>query len=183
MRHLLWACGIAVVALLLNVQFSANAQLLEAEDLVKHPHLKAWSNIIPNASRRFVLLTDFSNQAVLDRETGLVWERSPGTLRWTWGRAGEKCIDKVTGGRKGWRLPSIIELMSLIDPVSGAPFPPGHPFTEVGGTYWSATSSAADASLAWVMFSVSGEATTFTKTSLTSFGIWCVRGGITADAY
>ncbi len=58
------------------------------------------------------------------------------------------CTTRTTGNRKGWRLPSVHELASLIDSnnLSGNPdLPPGHPFTNVQGEpeiYWSATTAA-----------------------------------------
>ena len=45
-------------------------------DPATQPHLKSWSNKIP-AAKRFVKLADFNNEAILDRETGLVWEQRP----------------------------------------------------------------------------------------------------------
>jgi hypothetical protein len=72
------------------------------------PHLKTWSNIIHDATKRFVVLADFENgdgpgrHAVLDRETGLVWEQSPQTTNHTWLDARFQCANKNIGGRKGW---------------------------------------------------------------------------------
>jgi hypothetical protein len=86
------------------------------DDPVRQPHLKTWSNIIPNTAKRFVVLVDFNNQAVLDRETRLVWEESiAGGSGVTWAEAAYACINKNVGGRKVWRLPSITELLSLVD--------------------------------------------------------------------
>ena len=39
----------------------------------------AWSRKLP-AATRFLVLTDWNNEAVLDKETGLVWERTPDSL-------------------------------------------------------------------------------------------------------
>src|SRR5262249_11284788 len=70
----------------------------------------AWDQTLAS-STRFLILIGFSNQAVLDRETGLVWQRSPDTAPTTWLNARKGCINKSVGGvqRKGWRLPAINE--------------------------------------------------------------------------
>ena len=83
---------------------------------------------------RFLVLTNWNNEAVLDKETGLVWERSPATTTHTWSEARFQCTARTTGNRKGWRLPSIHELASLVHPSVASPGPTllaGHPFTDV----------------------------------------------------
>jgi hypothetical protein len=88
---------------------------------------------------RFVILTNLSRHAILDRETGLVWARmvapnrvAPSELAMTWRDADRACRELVVGNRGGWRLPTIQELQSLVDgtvPVSDLPrLPAGHPF-------------------------------------------------------
>jgi hypothetical protein len=155
--------------------------------LAEEIHLKSWSNVIPNAARRFVVLIDFNNEAVLDRETGLVWEKSP-TNQLPWGPSREACLQKNVGGRKGWRLPSISELTSLIDanlsPPPNTPIlTPGHPFLipPIMHHHGSATTDATDPSIAWAMDLGSGFVTPSAKTDTTH--IWCVRGLMNADTY
>lgn len=103
----------------------------------------SWDKKI-DASERFQVLKAFKNDAVLDRETGLVWERSPSTDTFAWENARLYCAQKAVGGRGGWRLPAFNELASLVDPTIIDPavprLPKGHPFRDVqAGDYWSAT--------------------------------------------
>lgn len=51
--------------------------------------------------------------AVLDLETGLVWERVPTTSSYNGYSVFSWCTGRITAGRAGYRLPRIEELMSL----------------------------------------------------------------------
>src|SRR5262245_38164787 len=96
-------------------------------------------------SERFHVLAAFQDQAVFDRETGLVWERSPSTQPMPWSSARLFCARKAVGGRGGWRLPAFYELASLVDPSvhTGPRLPAGHPFQNVqAAAYWSDTAFA-----------------------------------------
>ena len=71
---------------------------------------KNWDKKLPNTSR-FTVLMDFGGAAVRDNETGLVWEQSPETKTQNWSGARFHCPSRTIGGRKGWRLPSVHELV------------------------------------------------------------------------
>jgi len=108
-------------------------------------------------STRFKCVMDAA--AVLDKETGLVWEKSPEVVGTdpkakNWARAVNYCLDKAVGGRKGWRLPTIEELASLLEPGSASTvlLPTGHPFINIQGTfYWSATTNSSDNGYAYFL--------------------------------
>ena len=138
----------------------------------------SWDKQINN-SGRFKVLDDFADAAVLDKETGLVWDQSPDTTTQNWFSALVHCYQREVGGRKGWRLPTIEELASLVDPNNpgGDPdLPPGHPFSNVqSSTYWSATTVAISTSLAWHVIFIDGFVGNVGKSS--AFHVWCVRGG------
>ena len=161
----------------------------------KSETLHSWDIKIDDATKRFSVLGDFNNEAVLDRETGLVWERSPLTTIHQWVPARSQCTSRTTGGRRAWRLPSVHELATLMDPNNpqGNPdLPVGHPFDRAAvqsATYWSATTDAnrpADVAafrpaFPWVVnFDTSS---VFIDDPTSSFFVWCVRGGMNADAY
>ena len=143
----------------------------------------SWDQQLP-AATRFIVLSNWNNDAVLDRETGLVWERAPDRTRYQWHAAHFHCINSVLGGRRAWRLPTLQELASLVDPTVGDPgpfLPPGHPFTNLSGfEYWSATSNADNPSSAYtVTFRLGGLTAGWSKTN--DWVVWCVRGGQGVD--
>jgi len=142
-----------------------------------------WDKKLPSASR-FTILSAFGDAAVRDDETGLVWEKTLETTEMSWTDARAACANKDVGGRKGWRLPSISELASLVDPSirTGHTLPLGHPFTNVQmDVYWSATTVAGAPNSAWLVFFDTGKVSTGFKTI--TFHVWCVRGGMHADQY
>ena len=138
-----------------------------------------WHQILP-AAQRFVMV--MSNQAVLGKETGLVWEQAPSTSTSTWPSVQIHCNEMTLGNRKGWRLPTVQELASLVDPTQSDPvLPAGHPFTNVQSTgYWSATTVATNTSNAWVVDFDDGSVVGWNKSGSAWF-VWCVRGGQGVD--
>jgi hypothetical protein len=86
---------------------------------------------------RFIVLSNMNSAAVLDRETGLVWERSPSPGPFVnWLQAHYVCNKLILGNRFGWRLPTVQELASLMEPrILDVPpinwLPAGHPFGNV----------------------------------------------------
>ena len=143
----------------------------------------AWAQKLP-AATRFVIMTNWNSEAVLDRETGLVWERSPDPLPRDWSEARSHCIVRIVGDRLGWRLPTIEELTSLMDrsqPPSS--LPAGHPFTTPVPPFraWTLTptfllqNGAFLGSFDGTPFPVLQGAIQTTSTA------WCVRGGQGSD--
>ena len=65
-RHLTYALGTFVMGSALVLAGQAGVLADDSDDSSRQPHLKSWSNIIP-AAKRFVVLADFNNEAVLDR--------------------------------------------------------------------------------------------------------------------
>jgi hypothetical protein len=134
-----------------------------------------WSQILP-AAERFVLV--MANAAVLDKETGLVWQRL-GTYLQDWNYSSYYCYDLNLGGRKGWRLPSVDELSSLVDPSQSNPaLPAGHPFTVVYASnnyYWSSTANPFYSDQVWMVGFSDGHAYGTVKT-VAHYAL-CVRGG------
>jgi Protein of unknown function (DUF1566) len=175
--------GLLSLSLGLVVGAALLASPAQAQTVANGPYyaMPSWDQTLPSATR-FIILSNFANAAVLDRETGLVWEKSPQTLAESWSRARLSCANKTTGNRKGWRLPSLPELASLIDPTQSNPaLPPLHPFTTVlSRDYWSATTFAEDPTFAWIV-NVNDGAVTGNKRD--SLQVWCVRGGMNAEAY
>jgi len=135
-----------------------------------------WSKVINEG--RFKVLSEFNNEAVLDNETGLVWERSPDPSKErNWLDSQIFCNDKTVGKRKGWRLPTVQELGSLMDLTqSGPALTRGHPFKKVvAHHYWSATTSAFDPGNGWYI-NINRGGVSLVPRSFPRY-VWCVRAG------
>ena len=146
---------------------------------IKEHRMSRWDRSIDNA--RFQVLQEFNNEAVLDRETGLVWERQPSNQAVAWPNARLSCAQKSVGGRGGWRLPAFYELASLIDPAvnAGVALPPGNPFLQVQATdYWSDTQFVGGPNVLIVNFAAVAGTIKVTDASLAAARhAWAVRGG------
>jgi len=177
--------GILVIVTVALAPAVAHAQTTSVGPYYATP---SWDQQLPGATR-FVVLSNWvdaahpsGGAAVLDRETGLVWQRSPSQPDIVWLDALDYCNQLTAGGRLGWKLPSIQELNTLNDPtVTTFPFlPAGHPFTFTGAlAFWASTTSAFSSADAWVGNFVIGilpRAFVQGKDG-TAAGAWCVRGG------
>lgn len=139
--------------------------------------LRSWDQKIDDGTRRFVVLSAFNDDAVLDKETQLVWQRSPSPTHRTYREAVDRCLIYSGGERGGWRLPSATELRSLL---RGSDLPAGHPFIvphpPADPIFWSSTKVFDGVTLRvyGVQFGDVHADQTYEPSSL--LPSWCVRG-------
>jgi hypothetical protein len=150
-----------------------------------------WGEPNQHPTTRFVFLASFSNWAVLDTETRLVWEYEPSRVSVSWAGSSFDCNNldlqnfDLVGHRKGWRLPTVQELASLVDTSQLFGLPDGAPFYGVEPTfYWSATTDATAPNKAWgVAFITFSANYIFSVDKTTDRKRWCVRGGQGPDRH
>jgi hypothetical protein len=139
-----------------------------------------WDQNLPSASRFTTVFTG----AVRDNNTGLVWEQVPDATGRPWGSATGYCVNKNVGGTRGWRLPSVAELASVLDgsPGAVAPFVPASVFTGVQSAgYWSATTNPDISTAARLVdFGDGGVLSVFKNIANHA---WCVRGPMQESLY
>lgn len=122
--------------------------------------------------------TNNGDGTVTDNVTGLMWQLAVENTQYTQEGAKDYCAitlsDQGLGGHHDWRLPSRVELVSLvdygkisltIDDVFAADTPPGN--------FWSATPYASVPSYAWYVYFVDGSVDVLDEVGL----LWvrCVR--------
>jgi hypothetical protein len=115
---------------------------------------------LPNPPR----YTNLGDGTARDEVTGLVWQTEP-TASVTWASALQICP-------AGFRTPSIIELISLSDPMTGrwdAVFAPGL------GSLWSSSPVASTPAAGWMLYG--GEGDTYPMPTDGHHPVLCVRGG------
>ena len=84
------------------------------------------------------------------------------------------------GGQKGWRLPSVHELFSLVDLKNAGGNPDSPPGSNVLNKYWLATTNAENSANAWNVNFNNGNVNNDNK--INSNHAWCVRGGMHNDS-
>lgn len=119
---------------------------------------------------------------VLDQVTGLVWQAAVPPSTHTWDGAKAYCANLELGGFTDWRVPSRIELISIVDYTIAKPGPvvaavafPNTPNT----VFWTASPVALyGSSRAWYVEFDNGFA--FTEATSAEYNVRCVRAGLTA---
>lgn len=101
-----------------------------------------WS-MSPAPTKSLVVNAD---STVTDNVTGLVWQREASAYDMTWQEARVSCVAPGLPGT-GWRLPSLIELLSIVDPAVGDPAVDAAVFSfgaysARSGDFWTSTSDA-----------------------------------------
>lgn len=137
-----------------------------------------------NSDRFKCVLND---EAVLDMETGLVWQRSPdNSTANPWAEQFQGCWNAATGNRRGWRMPTIEEYLSLLvpHPTTSMSLPESHPYSNILELteYFSATADVSTPANAWWFGcsypNGSGGCGFGSQPKTHSYRIWCVRGGV-----
>jgi hypothetical protein len=133
----------------------------------------------------------YSNDVVLDKETGLVWARDADLLGGAGEWAGLMYADRelfegpALGGRNGWRIATVEEFGTLHAGRSNPALPLGHPFINVvigsgeevstEDMYWTSTTSEGDSTEAYVVEFLAPRV--WRRPKMNEYHIWPVRGG------
>ena len=121
-----------------------------------------------------------SPDVVVDNLTHLVWQKAIGRTTLTFAEAQQSCADLELGGRTDWRLPSRIELISLVDfsgtrvgNVDDVAFPDAP-----AAAIWSCSTGPASPPFAWIVDFLHGSAGVVEKTARNL--VRCVAGATTS---
>jgi hypothetical protein len=139
---------------------------------------------MPNSARGLPNQQSFdthSSGVVLDRVTGLTWQRALTGKLVTFADARRNCEELTLAGYDDWRLPSRIELASILDLTRTQPAIDVAVFPNTPSDwFWTSSAAAGDPQSAWYVYFYFG----YPKTDLVSnqFSVRCVRGGTQKSA-
>lgn len=125
-------------------------------------------------------LTDNGDGTVTDNDTGLMWSQASASNTKTWENALAWCENLVLSDYNDWRLPTIKELVSLVDDdVDGLFIDAGYFPDTTSSYYWSSTTSADYTDGAWAVnfaygMNIRGNKSVF-------YNVRAVRGGQVAN--
>jgi hypothetical protein len=145
----------------------------------RSPTIDGWARWpMPNArlpglphARDYDLATP---DVVLDRVTRLVWQRRLPDQFFTFQDAGRHCAELRLAGHSDWRLPSRIELVSLLDTTRIQPSIDTQAFPNTPNDwFWTSSPAADDPTAAWYVYFYFGYPKTDERSS--KFSVRCVR--------
>ncbi|HXI58807.1 MAG TPA: DUF1566 domain-containing protein, partial [Polyangia bacterium] len=111
---------------------------------------------------------------VVDRVTHLTWERDVAADSFTWAEAGARCACLDLAGHDDWRLPTRIELVSLIDVTRQSPAIDRTAFPDTPSEwFWTSSPAADDPVSAWYVAFFDGD--THHMDQATAYHVRCVR--------
>jgi hypothetical protein len=99
--------------------------------------------------------TDNGDGTVTDKVTGLMWQQAVTAAPYSWSDARSQCSTVSLGGHADWRLPSRIELLSLVDlgasgTATNVTYFPGIPAAPAA-VFWTSSPLANNPSAAWTV--------------------------------
>ena len=139
---------------------------------------------MPNATPGLPNHQSFDTQTagiVLDRVTGLAWQRDLDGKLLTFADAQRQCATLTLAGYADWRLPSRIELVSILDVTRTQPAINVTAFPNTPSDwFWTSSVAADNAQAAWYVYFYFG----YPKTDLMSnqFSVRCVRTAMSKPA-
>jgi hypothetical protein len=118
--------------------------------------------------------TNNGDNTISDNVTQLMWQQTVPTATYTWANALAYCPTLSVGSHSDWRLPSLIELMSIVDfgvrsPSINSTYFPSTPT----GFFWSSTPSVTTSAAWGIVFDAGGSGGLDVSTS--SGRVRCVR--------
>ena len=78
--------GLLSLGVLATVALTAGPARAQTTSVWPDYATPSWNQTLPSPTR-FIILSNFAGAAVLDQNTGLVWEKSPQTVTATWNGA------------------------------------------------------------------------------------------------
>jgi hypothetical protein len=97
-----------------------------------------------------------SQALVTDLRTGLVWQQAPSPMQLDWNAAVTYCRGLSIGGMSGFRLPTLKELMTLVDPTRVKPAIDVKAFPNTPQAWFWTASNRAAVGIASVSFETGG---------------------------
>lgn len=173
--HLVWPCRGHSPLLPVTGQeggFDARGRAVDARGSGQDGDIRSG---VPWPWPRFVVDGD----SVLDRLTSIEWTRAAdfagGLTSWEEALEAVRALNRRSGAARGWRLPTINELESLVDARTHDPaLPRDHPFEGPQEAYWSSTTSAYEPDWSMALYLDKGAVGVGMKKGR-YFSVWPVR--------
>ena len=116
---------------------------------------------------------DNGDGTITDQITGLMWQKEASASFATQSAAASACSSLRLAGDCGWRLPTFVELYSIVDYGTQPAVDPTYFPSTPGGGYWSSSSVAGRPGHGWLVDFIDGSSNN--NTSGTSAFYRCVR--------